>query len=348
LILKTPALALEFRDLIANWIRIREEARYQGRMNWVLSNQICRIEGVDNLRRSNRLSPLQTRRKFLRIGAAGAALGAVALAGDGVIFEPNRPRLVSIEVPLARLHESWDGFRIAQLSDLHYDDYFSVVPLRKAIVMVNDLQPDLIVLTGDFVTSPLRERRRRSRPELREAAKAIEPCALLLTQLRAKSGVVAILGNHDVGTAPGYITSVLESHRIPVLKNRSLPLERQGNRLWLAGVDDVLDGKPDLGLALKGIPASEPVVLLAHEPDWADYAAKYPVDLQLSGHSHGGQIRIPLIGAPYLPELARKYPWGLRRIGPLTLYTNAGIGTIRIPIRFDCPPEVTLITLRPA
>jgi predicted MPP superfamily phosphohydrolase len=265
-----------------------------------------------------------------------------------VIFEPNRPRLVSIEVPLARLHESWDGFRIAQLSDLHYDDYFSVVPLRKAIVMVNDLQPDLIVLTGDFVTSPLRERRRRSMPEPRGAAKAIEPCALLLTQLRAKSGVVAVLGNHDVDTAPGHINSVLESHGIPVLKNRSLPLERQGNRLWLAGVDDVLRGKPDLGLALKGISASERVVLLAHEPDWADYDARYHVDLQLSGHSHGGQIRIPFIGAPYLPELARKYPWGLRRIGPLTLYTNCGIGTIRIPMRLNCPPEITLFTLRSA
>ncbi len=292
------------------------------------------------------MSLLPTRRKFLRIGAAGAALGAVALAGDGVIFEPNRPRLISIEVPLARLHESWDGFRIAQLSDFHYDDYFSVVPLRKAIVVVNDLRPELIVLTGDFVTSPLQERRRRSMPELLEAAKAIEPCALLLSQLRAKSGVVAILGNHDVGTAPSHIISVLESYGIPVLKNRSLPLERQGNRLWLAGVDDVLDGKPDLGLALKGIPASEPVLLLAHEPDWADYVAKYPIDLQLSGHSHGGQIRIPIIGAPYLPDLARKYPWGLRRIGPLTLYTNTGIGTVRIPVRFNCPPEITLITLR--
>jgi uncharacterized protein len=292
------------------------------------------------------LSSLVTRRKFLRTGAAGTALGAAALVGDGVIFEPNRPRLVSIDVPLARLHESWDGFRIAQLSDLHYDDYFSVVPLRRAIVMVNDLVPDLIVLTGDFVTSPLRERRRRSMPERREAAKAIEPCALLLTQLRAKSGVVAILGNHDLDTDPGRITSVLESHGIRVLKNQSLPLERQGNRLWVAGVDDILDGKPDLGLALKAIPPAEPVVLLAHEPDWADYAAKYPVDLQLSGHSHGGQIRIPFIGAPYLPELARKYPWGLRRIGLLTLYTNSGIGTIRIPVRFDCPPEITLFTLR--
>jgi len=113
-------------------------------------------------------------------------------------------------------------------------------------------------------------------------------------------------------------------------------------------VDDVLEGKPSLDLTLNGIPPGEPVILLAHEPDWADYVAKHPVDLQISGHSHGGQIRLPLIGAPYLPVLGRKYPWGLRRIGPLTLYTNCGIGTIRIPMRLNCPPEITLFTLRSA
>jgi predicted MPP superfamily phosphohydrolase len=142
------------------------------------------------------------------------------------------------------------------------------------------------------------------------------------------------------------VVEVLQSHNIPVLVNRSVPFEREGKRLWLAGVDDILAGRPRLELALKGIPADEPVVLLAHEPDWADYVAKHPVDLQLSGHSHGGQIRIPLLGAPYLPLMARKYPWGLRQIGGLTLYTNSGIGTIEVPMRIDCPPEVTLITLR--
>lgn len=283
------------------------------------------------------------------MGAAGAALGAAAIVGDGVIFEANQPQLVSIEVPLTRLPESWDGFRIAQLSDLHYDDYFSVVPLRKAIAMVNGLQPDLVVLTGDFVTSPLSDpRRRNTRRGARAAAKAIEPCAELLAQLRAKSGVLAILGNHDVSADAPYVTAVLQSHAIPVLINRSVSLEREGNRLWLSGVDDVLEGKANLDLTLSGIPPAEPVVLLAHEPDWADYVAKRPVDLQISGHSHGGQIRLPLVGAPYLPLLGRKYPWGLRRIGPLTLYTNCGIGTIRIAMRLNCPPEVTLFTLRSA
>jgi len=279
------------------------------------------------------------------MGAAGVAVGALTVAGDGTIFEANRPRLVSIEVRLPRLADSWDGFRIAQLSDLHYDDHFSVVPLRNAINIVNGLQPDLIVVTGDFVTS---RGRRAGRAVAVQAAKVIEPCAQLLVQMHARSGTLAALGNHDVDADAAYIIEALQSHDIPVLRNRSVPLEREGKRLWLCGVDDILTGKPRLDLALKDIPADEPVVLLAHEPDWADYVANHPVDLQLSGHSHGGQIRIPFLGAPYLPPLARKYPWGLRRIGGLTLYTNAGIGTIEVPTRINCPPEVTLITLRSA
>jgi len=279
------------------------------------------------------------------MGAAGVAVGALTVAGDGTIFEANRPRLVSIEVRLPRLADSWDGFRIAQLSDLHYDDHFSVVPLRNAIDIVNGLQPDLIVVTGDFVTS---RGRRAGRAVAVQAAKVIEPCAQLLAQMHARSGTLAALGNHDVDADAAYIIEALQTHDIPVLRNRSVPLEREGKRLWLCGVDDILTGKPRLDLALKDIPADEPVVLLAHEPDWADYVANHPVDLQLSGHSHGGQIRIPFLGAPYLPPLARKYPWGLRRIGGLTLYTNAGIGTIEVPTRINCPPEVTLITLRSA
>lgn len=279
------------------------------------------------------------------MGAAGAVLGGLAVAGDGTIFEANQPRLVSIEVRLPRLPHSWDGFRIAQLSDLHYDDYFSVVPLRNAVDIVNGLRPDLIVVTGDFVTS---RGKHPPRSALVKARQAIESCAQLLAQMHAGSGILAAVGNHDLGVDTNHIVEVLQSHDIPVLRNRSLPLEREGNRLWLSGVDDVLVGNPRLDLALKDIPADEPVILLAHEPDWADFVAKYPVDLQLSGHSHGGQIRIPLLGAPYLPPLARKYPWGLRQIGQLTLYTNAGIGTIEVPTRINCPPEVTLITLRSA
>ena len=172
---------------------------------------------------------LPTRRKFLQMGAAGAALGALAVAGDGTIFEANRPQLVSIEVRLSRLAASWDGFRIAQLSDFHYDDYFSVVPLRKAIDIVNGLQPDLVVLTGDFVTSPgKRLSRALTLRAGKAAAKAIEPCAQLLTQIHASSGMLAVLGNHDVDTDAAHIIEVLQSHNIPVCATGRCPSSAKG------------------------------------------------------------------------------------------------------------------------
>jgi uncharacterized protein len=286
------------------------------------------------------LSFSRSRRKFLKVGAAVAAAGALGVVGDGTFFEANRPKVVSIEIPLSRLPQSWDGLRIAQLSDLHYDPYFSAVPIAKSVDLVNGLQPDLIVVTGDFVTAPFSG----SRSSNTRAAKMIEPCAQLIAQMRAPLGVHACMGNHDVGTDEAHIAAVLQSHGISVLRNRSIPLERNGVRLWLAGLNDVLEGKYDLKQALKGIPKPEPVVLLVHEPDFAGYVKN--VDLQLSGHSHGGQIRFPLLGAPVLPVMGRRFPQGLRRIGPLTLYTNVGIGTIWLPMRLNCPPEVTLITLR--
>ncbi len=267
------------------------------------------------------------------------------LGTDGIVFEANDPRLVRLEVPLTRLPATLDGFTIAQLSDLHYDEHFSAVPIRKAVAIVNALQPDLIALTGDFVTIPVFSDYLHN---AKKGAAAAEPCALAIASLRARYGVFAILGNHDHDSEPDRVIAALEGQGIQLLRNASHPIEAAGARLWVTGVDDVLTGKPDLDVSLKGIPRSEPVVLLAHEPDYADHASAYPVDLQLSGHSHGGQVRLPLIGAPILPDMAKKYPWGLRRVGPLTLYTNVGLGTIRIAARLNCPPEITLITLHSA
>ena len=289
--------------------------------------------------------PLLTRRKFLQASAAVAVTGGLAVSADAAIFEPNRPQLVRIDVPLARLSAAWDGFTIAQLSDFHYDQHFSVVPIRRAIEIVNGLHPHLVVLTGDFVTVPYGAEYLHN---AKQGASAAEPCAQLLGQLRAPFGRVAILGNHDVGSDPARVVEALHAQGIPVLRNWAMPLEQAGARLWLCGLDDVIEGKPDLQVTLKPIPRNEPVVLLLHEPDAADHVARYPVDLQLSGHSHGGQVRLPLLGAPFLPSMARKYPWGLHCIGGLTLYTNIGLGTIRVPVRLNCPPEITLLTLRAA
>ena len=270
-----------------------------------------------------------------------AAGGAAALAADGFLIEPNLPKLVRQEIALRRWPQRMDGFTVALLSDFHYDPYFSVHPIRAAIGMVNELRPDLIVLTGDFVSIPWFG-------NSAEGAAAAEPCAQLLRQMRAPHGLWSVMGNHDAETDPSRVTGALRDSGIPVLRNQSVPIEKDGSRFWLAGIDDLLGSTADISATLHGIPPGEATVLLAHEPDYADHAARYPVDLQLSGHSHGGQVRIPLVRPLVLPPLGRKYIWGRYQIRELTLYTNPGLGTVEVPIRLNCPPEITLLTLRRA
>jgi predicted MPP superfamily phosphohydrolase len=282
-----------------------------------------------------------TRRKFIRLAATA---GVGALAAETTLIEPNRPLIVRQEIFLQRWPAGLEGFTIAQLSDFHYDPYFSVHPLRASISMVNDLRPDLIVLTGDFVSAPFFDRKR----DREKAASAAEPCAQLLGQMQAPYGLWAVLGNHDALAVPDRVTNSLCSHGIQVLVNQAVPIEGNGARFWLGGVDDVLERIADLQTTLHNIPADESVVLLAHEPDYADYVARYPVDLQLSGHSHGGQVRVPFVRPLYLPPLGKKYIWGLYKLGGLTLYTNRGLGTVNVPVRMNCPPEITLLTLRRA
>jgi predicted MPP superfamily phosphohydrolase len=255
------------------------------------------------------------------------------------LLEPNRPRLVRRDFFFPRWPEQLDGFTIALLSDFHYDPYFSIHPLHAAIPVVNRLRPDLIVLTGDFVSVPWIG-------DVEKAASAAEPCARLLRQMAAAHGLWAVLGNHDEGTDPERVTRALEAENIQVLANQSTAIERNGARIWLAGVNDVLGGTADLRETLRRVPAGEAVILLAHEPDFADEASRFPIDLQLSGHSHGGQVRVPLLPPLYLPNMAKKYVWGTYHVGPLTLYTTAGLGTVGVPMRLNCPPEITLLTLR--
>ncbi len=279
-----------------------------------------------------------TRRQML--GRTVLALGGVA-AGYGFLVEPRRMVIERLEVRLRRLPPAFDGFRIAQISDIHYGPNMTSGFVREAVEEVNKLQAELVVLTGDFVSHPLGK---PSGPE--GAEQYAPPCAEALSGLRADYGRFAVLGNHDHWNHPAIVRKALEAAGFPVLRNQAVALEKEHTRLWLAGVDDVMEQKADLDGALKSVPAEEATLLLAHEPDYADYAASFPVDLQLSGHSHGGQVRVPWMGAPILPRLARKYPMGLYRVGKLQLYTNRGLGVVNPPVRLNCPPEITLVTLR--
>ena len=277
-----------------------------------------------------------SRRRFLKI-AGGATLG---IAAYGTFFERTHLVIRREEFFLPRLPEAFDGFTIAQLSDLHYNRLTNAPVIRHAIQATNALKPDLIALTGDYVTIPW------YLDEDIASAGDITPCVELVKQLSAPNGVVAVLGNHDHFSDPILITQVLAANSIQVLRNKLFPIDRSGARLWIAGIDCVLAGGAELQQTLRLVPPDATTVVLVHEPDFADQVARFPVDLQLSGHSHGGQVRIPYLGSPVLPRMARKYPLGRRKVHDLQLYTNPGIGSIHVPMRLFCPPEVTLVTLR--
>jgi hypothetical protein len=280
-----------------------------------------------------------TRRDFLRGTAAVAGVAAAGLGAHSLFIEPHDIATERVDIRLPRLPDAFDGFRIVQISDIHYGPYLGRRGLQAALDAAIACHPDAVALTGDFVSHPLGG---RNGPE---GARHAEPCADVLRQF-APVPVFAVLGNHDHWNSATIVAGAFHDAGLQMLRNQALPLERGAARLWIAGLDDAWTGAADLPHTLRQVPADEATVLLAHEPDIADYVARFPIDLQLSGHSHGGQVRLPGIGPIILPWMAKKYPEGLNRVGDLQVYTNRGIGVIAPPVRFNCPPEVTLITLR--
>ena len=275
-----------------------------------------------------------TRRRFLKwaLGSTAAA-GLAGLGGAGYItlVEPNWPARRRVTVPVAALPGALDGFTIVQLSDLHRGPEIEAEDVARAVEVALRQEADLVVLTGDYVSS---------------SAAYAPSCAEALSALTVRGEVLACLGNHDHWTDADAVAMALVDVGGTVLRNTAREVA-QG--LWIAAVDDVWEQHADLDKALQGVPSGAAVVLLAHEPDYADeVAADGRVSLQLSGHSHGGQVRLPIIGPPVLPYLARKYHAGRYRVSRLWLYVNRGVGLIAPPVRFNCRPEVTWLTLRAA
>jgi predicted MPP superfamily phosphohydrolase len=280
------------------------------------------------------LSTPVSRRGFLKWILGSGAVGAVSLFSGRVYITKIEPRwveVVKVDVPIRGLPTPLHGFTIAQLSDFHAGPYIKAEDVRRAVEAANKLGPDLVVLTGDYVS---------------ESAQHSVACAGELAALQAEHGVYAILGNHDFWTDADVVAADLRQAGLDVLRNEHRRLDVGGADVYLVGIEDVWSGKPDLEAALDGVPRGAPTVLLAHEPDFADQATGQGITLQLSGHSHGGQVRLPFVGAPVLPYLAHKYPYGLRQVGEMWLYTNRGIGLVAPPVRFLCRPEITLLQLQ--
>jgi predicted MPP superfamily phosphohydrolase len=259
------------------------------------------------------------------------------------MWERHDLEVVEQTIRIRRLPDAFAGLRIAQVSDIHYDEYTEPYFVREMVRHINALAPDVVVLTGDFVSyGPLPKR---------IGAHLSYPCAEILSGITCRHRF-ASLGNHDAIVGSATVVDALNIHGIPVLLNRALPLERDGARLWFAGIRSSEGDSPNLAEAVpRHARANEPVILLAHEPDFAAEVIQHGgVDLMLSGHTHGGQVRLPIIGTPerMLPPGGRRFISGHFSLGPLALYVNRGIGTVGLPVRFLCPPELTVITLQPA
>jgi uncharacterized protein len=243
-----------------------------------------------------------------------------------------KPVVYRREVTLPQLPPALEGLRIVQLSDLHRSLIVQDALIERSIELAMAQNPDIIFVTGDFVTGSAYK------------AYLIEP---LLARLRAPLGVWGVLGNHDHWTTEvERVIEAVERAGVRLLNNDAVELEWKGAPWWLVGVDDMCSEHADLEQALHGVPSDSFRLLLSHCPDLADEAARYGIPLQLSGHSHGGQIGVwpwSLIR----PRCGKKYPWGLHRVpkSDTWVYTNVGIGVVSIPLRVRRPPEVTLMTL---
>jgi hypothetical protein len=256
----------------------------------------------------------------------GSALETSSVWHSGTRFTVNDERIWLNALPSA-----FQGLRIVQISDIHHGLFLPKEWLYDAVDKANRLNPDVIALTGDFITYSRRN---------------IEPAAELLGRLRARYGVYAVLGNHDFRVDADAVASALGRQHIEVLRNRHVGLNFGGESIYLAGVDDYGYGA-DLRRAIRGVPQKAATILMAHNPRIIRLASRHGVSLVLSGHTHGGQVNIPLLGTVYgrSPERLR-YKIGWDRMGETQIYVSRGIGTIVLPWRLRCPAEITHLELQ--
>jgi predicted MPP superfamily phosphohydrolase len=268
----------------------------------------------------------------------GTGFDSLSLDGHLRPLPPRRRRVlrhrieVTTHAPRLRgLPPSFRGLRIVQLTDIHHGWFLPLYALVEAVEIANRLEPDVVALTGDFVTY---------------SSNFIEPVAAILGLLRARLGTYAVLGNHDFRVGAEKVARALRREGIEVLRNRHTILRLHGHGLPLAGVDDIGYGA-DLARALHGIRGPAPVILLAHNPRILRRAAMHGVSLVLSGHTHGGQVRLPGVSRMLGQRRGRlRLQAGWETLGATQLYVSRGLGTVVLPVRYRCPAEIPRFTLQ--
>jgi uncharacterized protein len=288
------------------------------------------LDAAEAARREERR---RSRRRFLR--AAGWTLGG--LVGYGLLVEPNLPVVERVTVPLPNLPPAFDGFRIALLSDLHVQPLFPASRLAPAFDAARRERPDMILLLGDYTNDALPDSRVH-----------IEACAAACRELKAPSGVYATFGNHDYPENPALQPDLApwESAGIHTLNDAVAEVSHRGERIFLVGLMSALQRPTSPERYLPFLPKDATKIVLWHEPDRAEETARWGGSLQLSGHTHGGQVRIPGGGPILLPALGRRYPAGLYHAREMPLYVTRGVGVLFPYVRVACPPEVTVLTLK--
>lgn len=258
-------------------------------------------------------------------------------AGYGYLVEPGWVVVEQIKLKLRRLSSAFSGIRIAQISDIHMGGWMNSERLQHVVDKIVAENPDLLLLTGDYLLGHGFDE--YTEQNIRELVDILTPLTISIPSF-------GVLGNHDYWTNAEAVRTMFQTSGVIELTNSFFTISRGNEKLHLCGIDDMWEGDIRLDTVLDRLPEDGAAILLAHEPDFADQsAATRRFDLQVSGHSHGGQVVIPFYGSPVLPYLGQKYPRGLYKVGEMFQYTNRGVGMAQLPIRINCPPEITLFTL---
>lgn len=285
-----------------------------------------------------RMSKKYTRRQFLKRVLATTSTAIIASSigyGYARYIEPKQLEVSRHIIKHPTIPKKFDHIKIVQFSDTHVGHYFSLEQLSNIVDKINNLNPDLLFFTGDLMDEP-------------NKYAATNQLISILERLEAPLGKFAIYGNHDHG---GYGSEIykemMNQTGFTLLMNSSEEIFVEDSKITIVGLDDVMLGRPNFEQAFKNVDSSSFTILLAHEPDIAERAEEVGAHMQLSGHSHGGQIQIPFFGPLITPPLGSIYVEGGHRIGPtnMFLYVNRGLGTTRLPLRFLAKPEISFFTL---